>query len=462
MDSQEYIDDDSDHEISVSEQPQFKSITSEEIIKLMNQSILGVNSVVEMPATTARILLSHTKWDVREVLDRITDDNCDKFFEKAHVQNPFESPKMKRKSNTEHTCTICFMDFQQNEIVGLSCDHEYCKECWSHYLTSKIMDDGHSEFICCPEYKCQIVVDDGTIMEVLTDSRVLQKYEHLMTNSFVEHTYTLRWCPSAQCSLAIKAECLLDYRQNCECKCGKRFCFSCGEEPHDPIPCDLMKCWSKNDNDETIEYLIKHTKSCPKCFALIEKNGGCNHMSCRKCKYEFCWLCFGPWSGHAVNNCNKYKDSNKNITNDQNRWEHYFTRYGGHRKSLKIEMDMKERIICRMEHLQDMGKSWNDVQSLMKALDILFESRRQLMFTYIFAYFTKPHNQKNIFEVNQADLESATEALSNIFESDLHLTTERYLSDVQDKSCYCEARMKTMQCHIYEGFDKNWWSFTSG
>lgn len=59
------------------------------------------------------------------------------------------------------------------------------------------------------------------------------------------------------------------------------------------------------------------------------------------------------------------------------------------------------------------------VQFLTKAVNILWESRKQLMFTYIFAYFVKSHHQKTIFEVNQCDLEKATEDLSQYFEQDL-------------------------------------------
>ena len=33
------------------------------------------------------------------------------------------------------------------------------------------------------------------------------------------------------------------------------------------------------------------TKPCPKCSHPIEKNGGCNSMTCRWCLVNFCWKC---------------------------------------------------------------------------------------------------------------------------------------------------------------------------
>lgn len=80
---------------------------------------------------------------------------------------------------------IVYFIFDQ-ETVGLGCGHEYCKDCWRQYLTIKISDDGHAESICCPAPKCGIVVDDVTVMQLVTDENIRQKYQHLMTNSFIE------------------------------------------------------------------------------------------------------------------------------------------------------------------------------------------------------------------------------------------------------------------------------------
>ena len=37
-------------------------------------------------------------------------------------------------------------------------------------------------------------------------------------------------------------------------------------------------------------------KRCPNCYYIIEKDGGCNHMQCRKCSFEFHWCCRQEWT----------------------------------------------------------------------------------------------------------------------------------------------------------------------
>lgn len=36
----------------------------------------------------------------------------------------------------------------------------------------------------------------------------------------------------------------------------------------------------------------KKFKQCPKCKFWVEKNQGCDHMTC-KCRFEFCYKCGG-------------------------------------------------------------------------------------------------------------------------------------------------------------------------
>lgn len=40
--------------------------------------------------------------------------------------------------------------------------------------------------IACAAHNCPILVDDATVMKLVTDPKVKLKYQHLITNSFVQ------------------------------------------------------------------------------------------------------------------------------------------------------------------------------------------------------------------------------------------------------------------------------------
>jgi len=55
-------------------------------------------------------------------------------------------------------------------------------------------------------------------------------------------------------------------------------------------------CKKNNLNDQDCEqYINTFTKKCPNCKASTEKNGGCNHMSCSACSFQYCWECLGEY-----------------------------------------------------------------------------------------------------------------------------------------------------------------------
>jgi len=102
-----------------------------------------------------------------------------------------------------------------------------------------------------------------------------------------------------------------------------------------------------NSEAENVKWLMINTKKCPNCRKFIEKNQGCNHMTCRKeasgCGYEFCWICMGEWSAHAKDyyNCNKFdenrkkeiEEEQKDAKYDLEKYVFYFNRWMNHQKS---------------------------------------------------------------------------------------------------------------------------------
>lgn len=195
---------------SSDEEYPFEVLSTDDIVQHMVDCIKDVNTVVQIPATTTRILLNYFNWDKEKLMERFFDGNQDELFNEARVINPFKKiptaskPKLVRKLLGTEECEICFMVLPNNQMTGLECGHRFCYHCWNEYLTTKIMEEGVGQTIACAAHNCRILVDDQTAMRLIKDPRVKIKYQHLITNSFVECNRLLRWCPSPDCNYAIK------------------------------------------------------------------------------------------------------------------------------------------------------------------------------------------------------------------------------------------------------------------
>jgi len=470
----------SSHAQKIEDEYFFEVLSTEEIVSNMVESIKEVSTVVQdqIPTTTVRILLNHFKWDKERLMERLYSEDQDAMFLEAQVISPFKknpvilTKKKSHKSTDVLECEICCHSLPKSMMTGLECGHLYCTSCWTEYLTTKIMDEGASQMIECPG-NCKIVVNDQTVMTLITDPRVKLKYQHLITNSFVQCNRLLRWCPSPDCNNAVKVQHV--EAKPVKCRCGHSFCFACSENWHDPVRCHLIKKWIKkcDDDSETSNWISANTKECPKCGATIEKDGGCNHMICKNqsCKADFCWVCLGPWEPHGSSwyNCNRYDEDEAKSNRDNQeasrsalqRYLFYCNRYMNHLQSLKFESKLYAMVKDKMEEMQQHNMSWIEVQFLKKSLDILCECRRTLMYTYVFAYYLKKNNQSAIFEDNQKDLETATEQLSEYLERDISAENLVDIKQkVQDKYRYCDSRRKVLLAHVHEGYDKDWWLYT--
>lgn len=479
------MDDDDDHitgfEIQEQSSPphdeyKYEVLNADEIVENMVSSIRDVNSVVQLKTSITRILLGHFKWDEERLYERLFDDNRESLFEEAKIEGTetLQSAQSTILSTSNHqshhhkqeTCSICFVD--ASPLIGLGCGHLFCRKCWITYLSTKIIEDGQSS-ITCAALECNMLVDDQTILTLVTDRQVKLVYQKLITNSYVGCNKQMRWCPKPECGHAVKV--VYPEFQPVKCVCGKEFCFLCGENWHEPVRCDMIRKWKKKceDDSEISHWKGANTKECPKCYTSIEKNGGCNNIVCSNsaCRAEFCWLCLRPveYWGKCDINCNKYtakhianKDAQKHSQELLQRYSFYHDRYMNHMASLKFENQLYETIREKMREMQEHNMSWTEAQFLNRAVDVLCQCRQTLMYTYVFAYYQARTNQLMIFENNQRDLESAIEALSAYLERDITSDNIRDIKQkVQDKYKYCASRRRILLEHVQEGYEQDWW-----
>ena len=149
----------------------------------------------------------------------------------------------------------------------------------------------------CPITPCKLIVS-AEIFKALLSPASYNKYLQYYRKSFVTENKCTRYCPAPDCNYAVISQSMK--QADIICKCGFDFCYKkqCKYRAHRPISCDILIEWySKIGTDESDLWMKLNTKSCPKCKVSIQKNDGCNHMTCM-CKYEFCWLCMGDFRNH--------------------------------------------------------------------------------------------------------------------------------------------------------------------
>ena len=435
----------------------YEVLSTEQVVEFLFKELKEVQNVVQIPATTLRILLNHFKWDKEKLYDAYyAAGDQENMFEEANVPSPFRPAKelsagADRAPASPSDCDICFLPLPDSSSAGLECGHLFCTACWAEYLTTKIVQDGVSLSIQCPSGDCRVLADDATVLRLLEDSGGhAEKYQLLITNSLVTCNRLMRWCPAPDCGNAVRAS--QAAMQPVRCRCGHAFCFACGEDWHYPVGCEGLRMWIKKceDDSETANWISANTKDCPKCKVPIEKNGGCNHMKCTSeaCQTAFCWFCGkvmlgGEYGGQpGSHGCNKYREEHAKDeeSEEQSRfwlkkYLFYYERYMSHLQSLKLEEKLRGMARDRVEEMQSHGMGWTEAQFLRRAVEALGECRRTLMYTYVFAYYLDKNGQLDIFEDNQSDLEATTEVLSQYLERDI--SEEDNLQDikqaVQDK-----------------------------
>jgi ariadne-1 len=431
----------------------FKVLSPEDIEREQNLQINEVSSILGLPPESSAILLRFGRWN-REKLIESYMDHPESTLEEAGLGTNFESTP-KTEVVPGFICDICCEDGDDLETYAMRCGHRFCVDCYRHYLAQKIREEGEAARIQCPGNDCHMIVDSKSLSLLVTDD-LKDRYQTLLTRTYVDDKENLKWCPAPNCEYAV--DCHVKQRElqrivpTVQCGCKHYFCFGCTLNDHQPSPCKLVKMWLQKceDDSETANWISANTKECPKCHSTIEKNGGCNHMTCRKCKHEFCWMCMGLWSEHGTSwyNCNRFEEkSGAEARTEQarsraslERYLHYYNRYANHEQSAKLDKDLYLKTEKKMTSLQSQsGLSWIEVQFLDTASQALQQCRQTLKWTYAFAYYLARNNLTEIFEDNQKDLEMAVESLSEMFEKPVGELANLKV-DILDKTAYCNKR----------------------
>lgn len=156
--------------------------------------------------------------------------------------------------------------------------------------------------ITCMMKDCPFELTEANIKEIFTrmpdhmqSTNLFNKMKRFQAENKIVKDKNLKLCPIPDCG---------GYAELSKKKAGKsltcnnnhEFCEKCLNLAHPNKACEevldeFFKNWRTG----------KLIKRCPNCKFWTEKNEGCNHMTCRGCQYQWCWICSSKYSSLHYN-----------------------------------------------------------------------------------------------------------------------------------------------------------------
>ena len=452
MDYEEDYNPDNEENINIEEDNivggKYEFLTKDEMDKERQKKIEEFIQYSDLSNSQAEMVLMHYNWNT-DVLMNDWYDKMQKIKEISGISQTKESQEkldkyFKKNKIPNNICLVCETEIEPDDCICLECKHQFCSDCFKEYLKEKTNDQLTVLAAKCPMQYCNFQVPSEIFLKVLKyDKEKLNIYNKCLIRNFTESNADIKLCPNPKCDIIVKlpGHGMIEVK----CHCGMTFCFKCLRDGHRPCDCEMIDFWeAKNKSDgENTKWLIVNTKQCPNCHKYIEKNQGCNHMTCRKeaggCGYEFCWICLGEWKPHGTSwyECKKYTpnelDKNKerirnNIKLELERYANFFESWQEEDKSIKFAVKLTDKIDKYKKQLEDVKHQPHvEVLFLDEALQTVIECHQILKNTYIFGYYMKETNATSLYKHHQEMLRRNADLLHDKIEM-------KYLRDIMEES----------------------------
>ncbi|XP_072294833.1 E3 ubiquitin-protein ligase RNF14-like [Eucyclogobius newberryi] len=244
-------------------------------------------------------------------------------------------------------CGVCFESRPGFECVRLGdCGHVFCRACLAEFCKVQIVG-GNARAVTCVLPDCDSAPTPEQVRS-LVGEELFRRYDRLLLQDTLDSMPDVVYCPRPSCASAVLAAGSMAL---CTA-CSFAFCVLCKKTYHGteacytPTPASAAPVWGgvwielpKSQEGRTTvwedytsgskkrkkllekrygrhtlqnvlesglsqDWISANSKSCPHCFSRIEKNGGCNFMTCRHCQRCFCWNCFATsWSNRNPHVC---------------------------------------------------------------------------------------------------------------------------------------------------------------
>ena len=438
-DAEEYYDDQSepieiDNDANIGK---YEFLMKSDIEKERNKKIQEFTDYSSLSKQQAELVLIYYNWNL-DILMNEWFDKTQKIKENCGLSQTKESQKkidkfFQKNKIDKNVCPICYNQIEQGDEIFLECKHLFCSDCFASYLKQRLGDQLTLLSTTCPLAGCNYTVTRDIFEKLLKDDKeLISQYNKCLIRNFTESNSDIKLCPNPKCDVIIKVpgHGMIEVK----CQCGFTFCFNCLRESHRPCDCHMMQYWedkSRSDGENS-KWLIVNTKQCPSCHKYIEKNQGCNHMTCRKeaggCGYEFCWICLGEWKPHGSSyyECKRYNptelDKQKekmrlNAKYEIERYANYYNSYNEEQKAYNFALKLNEKVEKYKNALEkEKNQPHLELKFLDEAIQSVIDCHRILKNTYIFGYYMKEDKNNQLYNYHQEMLRREADLLHELLE----------------------------------------------
>jgi hypothetical protein len=216
----------------------------------------------------------------------------------ARVERELSALRGPPSASSSQQCTIC-LDQLKNPVL-LECKHSYCSECLADYLQSE-STKRLPDCICffrTGGKSCQTPIPHAIIKKLLKPEDYGKLYRNVFLNYVYTHPKQLLHCPTQDCPTIYRP---IPDQGILRCpSCLIKICAACNVEFHDDLTCkDYQLQVRKELADMEAWKRSNDIRPCPTCDSSIEKDEGCNHVTCALCSSHICWVCMKVCGGRT-------------------------------------------------------------------------------------------------------------------------------------------------------------------
>ncbi|XP_035509474.1 E3 ubiquitin-protein ligase RNF14-like [Morone saxatilis] len=252
--------------------------------------------------------------------------------------------QQKQFATTVFDCGVCFVGWLGLDCVQLpECGHIFCQACLAQLCKLQITE-GNVRGVTCPQAECTATPTPAQVKS-LVGEELFSRYDRLLLQNTLDCMPDVTYCPRRSCASAV----IQDKSSNAAmCSvCGFAFCVICKKTYHGKDNCqekkkNVIKRTGKDAQQASVDlpqsqegiralwddyasgskqrqhllesrygrkilqvtveaslsedWITSNSKSCPHCFCRIQKDSGCNKMTCSRCRRLFCWACLARLS----------------------------------------------------------------------------------------------------------------------------------------------------------------------